>query len=315
MNDAWSAMETHFLASLITPMAIEDDEPSRLSMKDRLRSAIKMSQHDEHGQFTRAIDNGKTTGGDSAPGLIYADWLDERGHGKLAELYRDPRNPGHVTAGIDSDVHDRREWIRLGDAMHEAGKPGIGAMLHSLAKDGYESPRPQPFGSAYSGVRKQLWASHTVPGMMIWAKPVHLSANGLRLAMFPYGRGDLADEPRRPRPLANPGATTHWFVKTLSSTKPYMESGEHRPPDFPFFDIGGAFVDHAHAEKIMSEADHFHDDASRRVAEHYLGGPQEPERFSKRGGLRKALRKTSSGVARNRMMLLTENSGGSSCPN
>lgn len=207
---------------------------------------------------------------DVAPGMIFADWLDERGAHRLASLYRNTQWPGNPAGGIQNHTHDLNRWKELQDAMLEYGKPSTAELLGYIQK--YGKPTGiSPFMTPE--VTKQLWGSHVFaedmggrpfyhratpelrpfPSLIIpGASPVRLSTGGVRTTLLPLATDDYYHQ-HQGRPES--------FFATIGH-----KDTESSP--------GGIYVTPEHAHRLMHEADTFDTPNDAEWAAKYTGNPQ-----------------------------------------
>ncbi len=264
-HSGWSSEPGH---AFVTPehsdlIASEFDDEPKPALMNRDGQPIHMSRADM-AAFARAIHANPQ---DEAPGLIFADWLDEQGHHKLAALHRDPRSPGSVTAEVGADAHDRSKWQRLAEAIHEYGRPGTAAAISELGRSGIadfdinghpylckaDRYGPEPFSdhlSRHPGER--VFA--TVGGMRIMMEPVS-----------PMGRGE----------------PTHFDVHVRDTRDQVFSGLPGSPLDYRLH--GLVRVPKLHAHQIMEEADGFKDRRSADAARFHTDDPHLGEHFERSG--------------------------------
>lgn len=272
------------IAALITPMEVEElPAPVRMAMPTDRHDLSAMSQ---------AVAQAN---GDAAPGLQFADWLDEHGHNLLADLYRNPHIPGSVTGEIDQHAIERMEsvqsarrhgsrvkpigdvrmsWAKLRDAMQQFGKPALADSLDTLARTGHIEGGNAAYGNPDRVFGVQLWnGSHPLHGDNVYLEGSFTSAGG-NIAL--HHGGILSTlSPWISHGALAAGDRPDWYFHKIYSQAEENNKDLTGPTSSPISrdEIGGHWIKADHARQIMREADSFPTEEDRRKAMEHAGEP------------------------------------------
>jgi uncharacterized protein (TIGR02996 family) len=215
----------------------------------------------DHQPFVRTI---ASAGPDQAPGLVYADWLDEHGLDQLAAPYRHPTDPGSITGEINQDATWRPAWAKLQLALAQARKIGTAAAISDMRA------RAEDHRSTHGVWLQDVDRTHTNSGIgLLRSTFVHPTVN-MRVAGLP-----IRLEPLVGHPGYDSGSPPKYFIARFLDSR-HFDNGRHHG----MRQHGVTVVDFDRARRMMSEADHFHD---TNAARHYFGESEHPANLARPG--------------------------------